>query len=650
MAKLVIRWAVVGTLLLLVFKPIAKAQDTKAKYGDVEILVFRDHGGQASHGYTEWRFALTNHNKDKNHRVSLEFPHLKYGGSGIRSLSRTVEVGPGQTLVTSIFQPARPRVQGANLEVTIDGQRKEEVISFRPAESAASVPQSYRGGRVFFSHATSTTNDTLVLSSQRIPDNFFDQVFVPAGRIGPKPANPKAGGAGEHAPDPAPGIVVGPHIGGLAVAPRANNTVFQAQFIRSVTPISLWSSRWLAYTRFDLIALTPEDLEELQNGTPETRTVLAALWRYVETGGTLLVVGSEKIPIPASWKKTLSTNEAPNQVFPIYRPCFGACILASLPREKWQAEHWDQVISQTSLSASPWKSYRSLIDLNNSFPAVEDIAVPVRGLFALMILFSFIIGPVNLFILNRRRKRIWLLWTVPALSSIFCLMVIGYMIVAEGWRGHSRVAGFTILDETEKRATTLGLAAYYSPMTPGDGLRFSEDTEIIVLGNQHPAYSGNCAIDCTEGQHLSRGFVAARVPSHFGLRKSEMRRERITVKKEGDSLVIGNALGVDLQQLTLADANGILWTAGPVAAGATATMKREEHLNRKALPTLRLRNLMTMPDWTTGIKNAIDQPHEFLGPNSYLAVVEESPFLETGLKDANQKPTRSVVLGLMESN
>src|SRR5438034_7340094 len=87
-------------------------------------------------------------------------------------------------------------------------------------------------------------------------------------------------------------------------------------------------------------------------------------------------------------------------------------------------------------------------------------------------------------ILNRHNRRIWMLWTVPVVSFFTCVLVFGFMVVTEGWQGHVVLASVTLLDEVEKRATTMGRTAFYSPLTPGDGLRFSPETEVSPLGRE----------------------------------------------------------------------------------------------------------------------------------------------------------------------
>ena len=64
----------------------------------------------------------------------------------------------------------------------------------------------------------------------------------------------------------------------------------------------------------------------------------------------------------------------------------------------------------------------------------------MRGLLLVVLLFAVLIGPANLFILSRKRRQIWLFWTVPLLSLLASVSVFGYAAFAEGWTGFARIA------------------------------------------------------------------------------------------------------------------------------------------------------------------------------------------------------------------
>jgi hypothetical protein len=297
-------------------------------------------------------------------------------------------------------------------------------------------------------------------------------------------------------------------------------------------PASAWSKSWLGFSRYDGVVVTGDNVRQMP---PE---VQSALWRYVECGGTLLVLEGRELP--QSWGLEIASDRAR---FVNYDVGFGQCIVnAEIDTGSLSLEQCRQIVDSWRKTSEPWQIGRSAVDANAAFPVVSGLDVPVRGMFLLMFLFALAIGPVNLIVLSHKRRHIWLLWTIPIISLMTCCAVFAYATFAEGWKRHVRTEGLTILDERIHRATTIGWTAYYSSLTPGDGLHFGYETELtpqIVLEAGTPR-----TVEWTHDQHLSSGWVTARVPAHFMIRKSEIRRERVTIRQGGDAgLKVVNGLG-----------------------------------------------------------------------------------------------------------
>ncbi len=630
----------------------ALAQGVRS-YGELEFHAEQPAQAESSHGYTEYRVFIRNKGTENTYRVTLKMPGETLYGTGrgaLQSISRTVSVGPGLVSVVSLFQPAVPDVSGEGIAVSVNGRQMKEHLPVRTVSGRRMGPYYYgpRGrGRYYGPGYGGGASQPLVLTSQRVSEKFFEQPAAakpPGGAAGGAPPGFPAGpGGGGMMP---PGAFGGPGIGG---APLAIN----AQVTHSTTPISAWSSHWLGYTRHDGIVVTPEDVQELQRGSNETRAVLQALWQYTEAGGVLLVVGPGDVSVPQAWKR----HVGPKADLSVYSVGFGQCLVApDRDSIQWRPDRWSEINAAVSATARPWQSSRGLQDLNNDFPVVDNLGVPVIGLFVLMILFSVALGPVNLVVLSKKKKRIWMLWTVPAISGVTCLAVFGYMIVAEGWQGHARVGGITFLDETAHQATSLGRTAFYSPLTPGGGLHFNEETEVQVLGGGE-AVPSNCSMDWTQGQHLAHGWVTARVPAHFALRSSETRRERLlNISREADGkLSLVNGLGVNIKKLTVADEKGQLYVAGDILEGQRATLERAKDRSEEEEKSFQKRDYLKKwreiysggSDWMNTAENMGRRPQEYLGPRMYLAVVDGSPFHEQALQGANVRNTESVVLGMM---
>jgi hypothetical protein len=286
---------------------------------------------------------------------------------------------------------------------------------------------------------------------------------------------------------------------------------------------------------------------------------------------------------------------------------------------------------------------------NEQLRVVENLRVPTRGIVILMLLFILVVGPANIFLLNRKQRRTWMLWTIPTISFAATLLVFLYSLLREGITPDTRIAGLTLLDQTTHHATTVGAEAFYCPLTPSGGLNFEYDTEVTPLV-PFVYGSGNAReMDWTESQHLQRGWVSARVPAHFHVRKVETRRERLQVLSEAGQLKIVNGLGTPITALWLADASMNLYTAHAVAAGQQgALLPVQVEGPKEKLGATALRRAI---GFTARTNDLPAQAFKYLTPNTYIAVVESNPFLENALGTTNQPghtKTSAVIYGVLE--
>ena len=408
-------------------------------------------------------------------------------------------------------------------------------------------------------------------------------------------------------------------------------------------PLTAWSTSWLGYSTFDGIVVTEDDMR----GMPAD--VSAALQGYVDCGGTLLILGNWKIP--ESW----GLRQKERVSIPTYCAGFGEYLVTDQYPSQFSSTDLKYLQDVLNESKSPYQDSRTLDagQANSIFPVVDKLNVPVRGLFLLMLLFVIVIGPLNLFVLSRKKKKIWLLWTVPAISLITCVAVSGYTLFSEGWSSKSRTAALTVLDETSHHATTIGWSAFYCPLTPGDGLHYGYETELTAEIGAFYSYGGgqggtNRTMDWTEDQHLE-GWITARVPAHFKVRKSELRRERMTLSMGQDgSLAIVNGLGADVSELWLANWDGKVYRANNILAGAYGILIPQPNIRAVGVAG-GLRTAFSVSEWFD-FSLWTRTPLTFLVPGSYIAVLKSSPFVEQGLRDAGSRKSEAVVYGLMKKD
>jgi hypothetical protein len=613
-------------LALFLCAPLYAAQD----YGSLRITVEPEPKPGASHGYTEYIFVVQNRSTDRSHDVRLTMPrtHDSHGGEELREVSRSFQVGPGATARVSLLVPYHPAIMGGSATVAIDGREQEETLTVHVAP----------GGSRYSSLSPYV--------SKSYPGSGFGSAFVLV----------SSGGAREVL-EPLEKLKEKISKGattGRPVFVNLSGAAQSTQFARSEIPIETWSTNWLGYSRYDGIIVTADEMKKAPAG------VQGVLIQYVQCGGSLLVLG--EWAVPASWKRTRDNLTRVTR----YDAGFGHCFIGTDPAIKqWQSEPWDTLGNSWSNTAGPWRGQpRSVADADRTFPVVENLGVPVKGLFVLMLLFAIGIGPVNLWWLARLKRRIWMLWTIPAVSLLTIFAVFGYMIVSEGWHGHLRTETLTLLDENSHHAVTIGRTGFYSPLTPGGGLHFSPETELMPQtgsveetsyyptrgrGSRAAGPGSSCSLDWTQEQHLSRGWINARIPAHFTVRKCETRRERVTIAKNKDGLLtVVNGLGADMKSFELADEKGKLYrTAGGVSPGGQGVLTPTGESIAPESAETAWRRLYT-GDWSQSIRTLPGRTKEFLRPRTYLAVLDDAPFLEDGLPSTKNRKCTSVVLGLLK--
>ena len=411
--------------------------------------------------------------------------------------------------------------------------------------------------------------------------------------------------------------------------------------LRAESPVSEWSENWLAYSPFDAVVFSAADLSSM------SPAVLGAIGDYLSAGGNVVLSG--KTDLPAAWHPSRKKDLRDGAEYDIG---FGRCFAFSSENPGTIDPQSIKTLRDTVREAARY--WQSLPDdsgaANAALPIVNSLKIPTRGIVIIMLAFVIIIGPVNIIYLNRRKQRTWLLWTIPVISFATTLLVFAYSLLREGITPDTRIAGLTMIDQTSHRAATIGGTAFYCPLTPSGGLHFdfgTEATPLVQIGNG----SGTSReVDWTQSQHLQRGWVSARVPVYFHLRKPETRRERIQVINENGKMQIVNGLGAQIKSLWVADADMNFYEANNVAAGQKAGLilsKQSSTSEKSGAQGLK-------QDFGFTILRADglnDSAGKYLLPNSYIAVLDGNPFIENALGSvASPKRTKSsaVVFGILD--
>jgi len=560
------------------------------------------------HGYVEYRVAVENHS-DEAHEIRLRLRPAEIAGRGryISEIRRTTTVGAHSVAKVSLFQPPLPLAWGSELMIEIDGEEQEETVRIDDPK------HGYDGYGSQIAASCILVSNGVSGHVQKAADRFLSSHTV--GR------------------NPSMSIT---YPKGLSMPTRGGSN----QFRRSTLPVSGWSQNWLGYTRYEAVFVTAAEMEAMPPG------VRNALERYVECGGLLVILGSYSGV--ARWERFA----VPGGIARTFYPGFGECIImVEDDIQQWNQTQWETLQRAWQRTGKAWDFTKSAQMANRAFPVVEELGIPARGLFVIILLFAIMIGPLNLLFVSRKGKRIRLLWTVPLLSVFTCLGILCYSLLAEGIGGHHRLQTLTFLDEPSHRASTIGWTGFYCPLTPSGGLVYSVETEVTpqyspAFGDQRDERS--VSLDWTGAQHLQSGWVTARLPAHFMIRKSQRRQERLICRRTGeDQITVVNGLGVGIKRLHLADEAGRVFTGGEIAAGASVELSVGAFHLHAVGAKKGLRDVYDV-DWIMTMNEVLKKPETYLVPLSYIAELDGSPFLEPGLEKAAETRLESAVYGILK--
>jgi hypothetical protein len=187
----------------------------------------------------------------------------------------------------------------------------------------------------------------------------------------------------------------------------------------------------------------------------------------------------------------------------------------------------------------------------------------------LISIFAVVIGPVNYFVVWRRKQLYLLVLTIPAIAFVTSAALFGYAMIADGFGVQSRLRSFTLLDQHSKTAVSFNRLSLYAGIVPSAGLKFSPDTAVFPIWPDNSAFESG-SVDWTNTQHLARGWLRSRTPAQFETVSVRPERARIDVTSSGPGEVeVANGLPWNIDVLLIKDESGRMYAARKLPAGAS---------------------------------------------------------------------------------
>jgi hypothetical protein len=278
--------------------------------------------------------------------------------------------------------------------------------------------------------------------------------------------------------------------------------------------------------------------------------VWATLEAYAATGGHLCLLVP---PRDVGERLPLLDNSTPGEHpygFGRVRLCAeakgcGAGLLADASRAEADEEANKPVGLLSPIGPPPtWQRRRGQMLHDGAEPLLPGVQAPVGRFLLLITLFVLLVGPGGL-ALARRKGPVALLIAVPSVALVTCLAIISYSVLVEGFSVHAARYSVTLLDRARDRALTAGLNGYYANLEP-EGVRVP--TLGALLGPDVDWDSNGLEADWTNGMVVTGGFLPSRTYREWGELAVVPTRARLTLRREGQTLRVQNALGARLAE------------------------------------------------------------------------------------------------------
>lgn len=327
---------------------------------------------------------------------------------------------------------------------------------------------------------------------------------------------------------------------------------------------------------------------------------------------------------------------------------------------------------------------------------------PVGAFRALITVFVVFIGPVNYYLLRRRGKLHLLLLSIPLCAVLVTGSLFGYGIVADGLGVRIRMRSYTEIDQRRGEAICWSRNSYYASLAPSGGLLMPEDTVVVPL-EAIPHYQDGYnrtrrSMDWTaEGQKLHSGWLSARTLTQYLLVRSRASDSGLKLEgspPSGDTWIIENHLGTRIRRLLVVDTDGKAYRAEDCPENAPITLMvadlptelsdlkqriesargvipegvpiedlkaaaggrwgvRYSYPNSQYAADVNSRNgrletlLVEAAGVETGGNGLPIEPAKplFVGPRTYVAIVDRSPEAPTGVPVVRDEGSLHVIVG-----
>lgn len=267
--------------------------------------------------------------------------------------------------------------------------------------------------------------------------------------------------------------------------------------------------------------------------------------------------------------------------------------------------------------------------------ALGNVPVNATFLIAFVSLFALVIGPLNLFYLADAKRRHRLFWTTPLIAAAASVLLMGVIILQDGFGGHGERSMVTLLLPDQRKAIVVQEQASRTGVLLSGRFTAPEDLLLAqIKTNGTPAkgcvqagrdYSG----DWFTSHNVQAQRAEAIVPS-----RAEMQLLAAPGSDPAAPPVVVSSIPTTLRDLFYLDAAGRRWHGRNVHTGEKVTLESNENAAVENLEGSQILH---------GMQTRTRRP------GTFYAVADDGPFLNT-LPSIHWRKQRAVYIGPVTSS
>lgn len=304
---------------------------------------------------------------------------------------------------------------------------------------------------------------------------------------------------------------------------------------------------WQSYTNFDTVFCDGERLPALSETNP---TAAAALRRWVAAGGHLLVCCQpEEVPAVERQLDLHAADLQPSESAEHrqYRVKWGTVDIWEKPIDQFSRVSGRQLFTARSSAPGEWQVAAGEPEDFQVYrvPGVGELSL--WFVVGMITVFMIVIGPVNLFWINRVRRQYLIMLTVPAMALAVCIVVLGYAMFRDGFSVRGRIWSVTLLDQSQGHAWSCSRQAFYPGMILQRRLTYPGDavvTPCFETGFTSAPNTRNARWEVAdEAQVLWGSWLSSRTHSQFNVVEDHATERRLEIQTDGETITVTNRLG-----------------------------------------------------------------------------------------------------------